>query len=83
MYQMTTLYILDLHNVMYVHVQLFATPRTIDCQAPLSMGIFQARILEWVDMPSSGGASQPRDQTWVSRIVGRFFFYHLSHQRSP
>ena len=35
--------------------------------------IFQARILEWVDMPSSGGASQPRDRTWVSRIVGRFF----------
>ena len=30
-------------------------------QAPLSMGILQARILEWVAMPSSRGSSQPRD----------------------
>ena len=27
-------------------------PWTISCQAPLSMGILQARILEWVAMPS-------------------------------
>ena len=26
-------------------------------------GIFQARILEWVDISSSRGSSQPRDQT--------------------
>ena len=26
-------------------------------------GILQARILEWVAMPSSRGSSQPRDQT--------------------
>ena len=36
-------------------------------------GIFQARILEWVAMPSSRGSSQPRDQTQVSRIAGEFF----------
>ena len=36
-------------------------------------GIFQARILEWVAMPSSRGSSQPRDRTRVSRIVGRRF----------
>ena len=30
------------------HVQLFVTPWTIACQAPLSMGILQARILDWV-----------------------------------
>ena len=30
------------------HVRLFATPWTVACQAPLSMGIFQAIILEWV-----------------------------------
>ena len=29
-------------------VQLFATPWTVACQAPLSTGILQARILEWV-----------------------------------
>ena len=36
-------------------------------------GILQARILEWVAMPFSRGASQPRDQIWVSCIAGRFF----------
>ena len=29
-------------------------------------GIFQARILEWFDMPSSKGSSWPRDWTQVS-----------------
>ena len=36
-------------------------------------GIFQARILEWVVVPFSRGSSQPRDQTQVSHIAGRFF----------
>ena len=35
--------------------------------------ILQARILEWVPMPSSRRSSQSRDQTQVSLIVGRFF----------
>ena len=38
-------------------------PWTVAHQAPLSMGILQARILEWMAMPSSRGSSQPRDQT--------------------
>ena len=36
-------------------------------------GILQARILEWVASPFSRGSSQPRDQTQVSCIAGRFF----------
>ena len=32
------------------------------------MGILQARILEWVAMPSSMGSSQPRDRTQFSRL---------------
>ena len=36
-------------------------------------GILQARILEWVAFPFSRGSSQPRDQTQVSSIAGRFF----------
>ena len=36
-------------------------------------GILQARILEWVAMPSSRGSSQARDWTQVSCIPGRFF----------
>ena len=36
-------------------------------------GILQARTLEWVAFPFSRGSSQPRDQTQVSHITGRFF----------
>ena len=36
-------------------------------------GILQARILDWVAFPFSRGSSQPRDQTQVSHIAGRFF----------
>ena len=36
-------------------------------------GILQARILQWVAFPFSRESSQPRDQTQVSYIVGRFF----------
>ena len=34
-------------------------PWTVAPKAPLSMGILQARILEWVAMCSSRGSSQP------------------------
>ena len=54
-------------------VRLFVTP--MDC-SPLGSsvhGVLQARILEWVAIPSSRGSSQPRDRTKVSRIAGRFF----------
>ena len=54
-------------------VQLFATPWTVALQSSLSMGILQARILEWVAMPSSRGSSQPRGGTQVSQIAGGFF----------
>ena len=54
-------------------VQLFVTPWTVACQVPLFMGILQVRILEWIAMPFSRGSSQPRDQTQVSCIAGRFF----------
>ena len=54
------------------HVRLFATPWTVAHQAPLSMGVLRARILEWVAMPSSRGSSQPSNWTQVSCIAGRF-----------
>ena len=54
-------------------VQLFVALWTVARQAPLYMGILQARKLEWVAMPSSRGSSQPRDRTQVSRIAGGFF----------
>ena len=40
-------------------------------------GIFQARILEWVAVPSSRGSSQPRDQTHTFMSpIGRQALYH-------
>ena len=41
-------------------------------------GILQARILEWVTMPSSRGSSQSRDQTLVSYVscIDRRVLYH-------
>ena len=62
----TLLYVLS-------HVQLFATPWTVACKAPLSMEFF--RQVYWVGYYSllSMGSSHPRDRTQVSFITGRFF----------
>ena len=46
--------------------------QTVAHQAPLSLGILQAGILEWVAVPSSKESSQPRDRTQVSHIAGGF-----------
>ena len=48
-------------------------PWTIGHQAPLSMEILQARIMEWVAMSSSMGSSKARNQTQVSHISDRLF----------
>ena len=55
------------------HVQLSVTPWTAAGQAPLSMGILQERILEWVAISSSRGSYWPRNWTRVSYIAGGFF----------
>ena len=48
----------------------------MDCSPPGSSvhGILQARMLEWVAMPSSRGSSCPRDQTQVPCVsfIGRW-----------
>ena len=61
---------------------LTLTPQTVACQDPLSMGILQARKLEWVAMPSSRGSSQPRHQN-PGLPHCRRSQYLLSHQGSP
>ena len=50
---------------------------SVDCSSPGSsvLGISQARILEWVAMPSSRGSSKPRDWTHIS-CIGRWILYH-------
>ena len=60
-----------------------ATPWTVARQTPLSMGILQARILEWLTMPSSRASSQPRfpalqaDSTiWTTKdAIGMWFYF--------
>ena len=55
-------------------------PWTVACQAPLSMGILQARILEWVVMPSSRGSSQLRNWIQVSHIADGFFIVWVTRE---
>ena len=70
---------------------LFVTLWSVACQAPLSMGILQVRILDWIVMPSSRGSSQPGDlpnpviepRPPALQADFFFFFYFLSYQGSP
>ena len=74
-----------LHACMLSYVQLFATLWTVAHQAPLSMGILQARKLEWVAISFSRGSSRVRDPTCVSCIAGGLLHWILSllsHQGS-
>ena len=66
------------------HVQPFVTPWTVTHQAPLPVGISQARILKWVAIFFSRGSSQSRDQTRVS-CVNMFQAepFPLSYQGRP
>ena len=45
----------------------------VDHKAPLSMGILQARMLEWIALLSFQWSFQRRDQTQFSCIAGGFF----------
>ena len=78
------------HIILFMHVNVLVAQscptlcNPMDGSPPGSSvhGILQARILKWIAIPFSRRSSQPRDQTRVSCIAGRFF-YCLSHQGSP
>ena len=80
-------------NWHYVHIEKWSvsrsvvsdsvTTRTAACQAPLPIGILQARILEWVAIPSSRVSSRPRDQTRVSCIPDGFFAIRVMRKETP
>ena len=55
----------------------------VDCSLPRSSvhGILQARILEWVAIPSSGGLPDPGIKPWSSALQADL--YLLSYERSP
>ena len=59
------------------HAPLFATLWTIACQAPLSMGLFQAIILQWVAISFCRGSSWPRD--WICMLcISRWVLYRAT-----
>ena len=83
------------HILMCVHTKLLQLCPTL-CDpmdySPLPhppgssvLRILQARILEWIAMPSSTESSQPRRQIRVSYIscTGRQVLYHQGHPGSP
>ena len=64
---------------LFLHQRNFPTqglnPGVLHCrQIPYQLSYKGSpRILEWVAYPFSRRSSQPRNQTWVSCVVGRFF----------
>ena len=82
----TSLHLFDLN----VNLKVKVTESSLTLCDPMDYtvhGILQAWILEWVAFPLSRGSSQPRDQTQVSHIAGRFFTswatIFLSHTLNP
>ena len=64
----------------FSRVWLFAAMWIIALSDSSAHEILQARILEWVAMPSFRGSSQSRDWTHISYVscIGRWGLYHLS-----
>ena len=60
---------------------LFATPRTVACQAPLSMGFSRQECWSRLTFSFSRGSSRLRDWTWVSCIASRFVAIWATKQR--
>ena len=68
----------------FSHVWLFVTLWEHSSPDSSAHGILQARVLEWVAMPSSRGSSQPRVWTRVCLLNWQAdFLYHLCHWGSP
>ena len=57
------------------HVQLFATPWTVQWiyNTVYNIQYIHYCILEWIAFPFSRGSYQPRGQTQISCIAGKFF----------
>ena len=64
----------NIHSLTFSSVSNCFLPDPMDGSLPSSSvrGILLAEILEWVPIPFFRGSSQPRDQTLVTCIAGRF-----------
>ena len=62
-----------LGNIKWVNVKVAQSSPTLCNPMDYTVhGILHARILGWIAIPFFGGSSQPRNQTRVSCIAGRF-----------
>ena len=63
------------------HVSLFVIPRTVACQAPLSMGFSRPEYWSGLPCPSPGDLPDPGVES--SLLHCRQILYRLSHQGNP
>ena len=61
-------------------VQLFATPWTVACQAPLSMGFPRQDYWSGLPFPSPGDLPDPGIKPTSSALAGGFFIYWVSRE---
>ena len=57
----------------YVISNSFATPWTVACQAPLSMGFFRQEYWTGLPFSSAGGLPDPETEPTSPVLPGRFF----------
>ena len=57
----------------FSHVQLFATPQTVPCQAPLSVEFPRQEYCSGLPFPSSGDLFNPGFEPMSPALVGGFF----------
>ena len=74
--------------IVVLHAQSYPTLcYPMDCRPPGSTvhGIFQARILEWVDISYTSGSSQPRDRVCVFCVscIVKQILYHYATCKPP
>ena len=64
-------------------VWLFATPWTVACQFPLSMGFPRQEYRGRLPFPTPGHLPNPAQGLKLGLLLCRQILYHLSHQGSP
>ena len=69
----------------FSHVQLFATPWTVACQAPLSMGFSGQEYWSGLPCPPPGNLPNPEiiPTSLNSPSIGRQVLYQQLHLGSP
>ena len=68
--------------LVFSHDRLFATPRTVACQAPLSMGFSRQEYWSGLPCPSPGDQTKPRSPAWQAdslpaELLGKPFTVYM------